>query len=51
MIRLAGPLGGDTEYYYDNSGRLIAETTTSNGKITYGYNELNLKEQLTNARG
>jgi len=32
-------------------GRFISESTSSGGTITYGYNALNIKEQLTNARG
>ena len=51
VTKLAGPLGGATNYSYDEMGRLISESTSSGGTITYGYNALNIKEQLTNARG
>ena len=36
---------------YDATGRLISETTSSGGSVNYGYNALNLRTQLTNARG
>ena len=48
---MSGPLGGNTGYAYDRVSRLISETTTSGGTVTYSYNEKNLKEAVTNARG
>lgn len=50
VTKLAGPLGGATNYSYDEMGRLISESTASGGTITYGYNALNVKEQLTKRR-
>ena len=32
-------------------GRLVSESTASGGTVEYTYNELNVKKQLTNARG
>ena len=51
ITKLAGPMGSTVNYTYDEMGRLISESTSSGGIITYGYNALNIKEQLTNARG
>ena len=51
MTRLAGPLGGATNYTYDDMGRLISESTMSGGTVQYTYNELNIRKKRTNARG
>ena len=37
-------------YHYD-MGRLILQSTTSGGAVSYQYNELSLRKQRTNARG
>ena len=51
VTRLAGPLGGATNYTYDDMGRLVSESTVSGASKSYTYNELNIRETLTNARG
>ena len=51
MTRLAGPLGGATNYTYDDMGRLVTESTISGGTKSYEYNELNVRKKITNARG
>ena len=38
---LVGPLGGNTQYSYDNLGRLITETTASGRTVSYGYYDEN----------
>ena len=50
-MRFLFALGGATNYTYDDMGRLVSESTMSGGTVTYTYNALNLKSQLTNARG
>ena len=37
VTRIAGPLGGATEYTYDNMGRLTSESTTSGGVVITGF--------------
>ena len=51
VTRLEGPLGGATNYAYDDMGRLVSESTTSGGTKSYEYNELNVRKKVTNARG
>ena len=51
VTRLAGPLGGATNYTYDDMGRLVSESTASSGTKSYEYNELNIRKKITNARG
>ena len=34
VTKLIGPLGGATNYSYDQMGRLIAETTSSGGTVS-----------------
>ena len=51
VTTLMGPCSSATRFTYDNMGKLISETTTIGVTISYGYNELNVKEQVTNARG
>ena len=50
-MRFLFTLGGATNYTYDDMGRLTSESTMSGGTVTYTYNALHLKSQLTNARG
>ena len=50
IIRLRGPLDYIMNYGYDEMGRLFVEATPSGGTVFYEYNELNVKEQVTNAR-
>ena len=42
--------GAFTNYTYDINGNMLSETTSSGGLVEYTYNELNLKEEQTNAR-
>ena len=37
VTRIAGPLGGATEYTYDNMGRLTSESATSGGVVITGF--------------
>ena len=54
ITKLVGPLAhilmGGTSYTYDDMGRLTSESTSSGGTVTYGYNALNIKNQVKNAR-
>ena len=38
----AGPLGGATDYTYNNMGRLVSESTVPGDTESFEYNELNL---------
>ena len=42
--------GAFTNYIYDTNGNMLSETTSSGGLVQYTYNELNLKQEQTNAR-
>lgn len=47
----AGPLGGATDYTYNNMGRLVSESTVPGGTESFEYNELNIRNKTTNASG
>lgn len=47
----AGPLGGATDYTYNNMGRLVSELTVPGGTESFEYNELNIRNKTTNASG
>ena len=51
ITSLTGPMGAGTSYTYDILGRLVSETTSSNGMVKYGYNEINVRKLVMNARG
>ena len=51
ITRLAGPLGGATNYVYDKMGRMTSKSTTSGGTVSYTYTAKTLVDELTNARG